>query len=174
MQDQNQTAQAAQNTAGETVMLPAQLTAHLKHSDMILFLSVTEEGQVVVKPVVPAGSYDIENNQAHLLGAVIVGELPNLLASANGKWTDADRYQALRMFATLGAADKDRFEKINLALQEYESTNKVNLSETTDPATYDAYANFLADALLVTHPEDVAQQPKELVIPGSGLILPLR
>lgn len=160
--------------AGNTVMLPQALANHLKQSDVILFINRDEHGATVIKPVTPLGAFDIENNAAHLLAAVVMHEMPNLQASANGDWTDADRYQALREFALLGNTDKDRFEAVNRALKEYETANSVNLAGAADPETYDAYANFLADAVLVTHPDDVAEQPKELVIPGSRIILPMR
>ena len=160
--------------AANIVMLPKELAEHLKASDAILFINRDERGGTVVKPVTPLGAFDVENNAAHLLTAVILAELPNLQASANGDWTDADRYQALREFALLGSTDKDRFEAINRSLKEYEEQHSINLAAPNEPETYDAYANFIADAVLVTHPDDVAEQPKELVIPGSRIILPLR
>lgn len=156
------------------VMLPQAMADHLKQSDITLFIFRDENGAAAVKPVTLLGQFDIENNAAHLLAAVIMAELPNLQASANGDWTDADRYQALRQFALLGANDKDRFEAVNRALKEYEESNGINLAAANEPETYDAYANFLCDVLLVTHPDDVAEQPKELVIPGSRIILPMR
>lgn len=168
MQDQNQ------QPTTDTVMLPAALAAHLKGADIVLFITRDEHGAAVVKPVTPLGAFDVEHNAAHLLAAVIMHELPNLQASANGDWTDADRYQALRQFALLANTDKDRFEAVNRAIKEYEESNGVNLAAPNDPETYDAYANFIADAVLVTDPADVAEQPKELVIPGSRLILPMR
>lgn len=175
MQDHEQTNPATiPPPAGDTVMLPQALAEHLKQSDVILFINRDENGAAVVKPVTPYASFDIENNAAHLLAAVIMSQLPDLQASANGDWTDADRYQALRQFALLAITDKDRFEAINKGIQEYESVNGVNLAAAGDPETYDAYANFIADAVLVTHPDDVAEQPKELVIPGSKIILPMR
>lgn len=157
-----------------TTMLPGVMAAHLKNADVVIFISRTEDEQVVVKPVVPGAAYDPEHNDAHMLMAVITHELPNLMAQANGTLTDSDRYQALRAFALLAKGDKDRFEQVNVGLQEYETKHKVNLAEATDPAAFDGYANFLADALLVTDPDEVAQQPKEIVIPGSLIILPLR
>lgn len=175
MQDpQNQQQDQQPEQRGAPVMLPAKLAEHLKQSDVILFISSTAEGRAVVKPVVPAELYDPENNPAHMLAAVIVHELPNLQASANGDWTDADRYQALREFAMLAVTDKDRFEAINRGIQEYEEKHGVNLAAPNEPEAYDAYANFIADAVLVTHPDDESQQQRELVIPGTRIILPMR
>lgn len=163
----------SQSTENGTVMLPAVMAEHLKTADVVIFLSCTEDGQVLVKPVVRGAAFDPESNGAHMLTAVITHELPNLMGQANGTLTDSDRYQALRQFALLAKTDKARFESVNVTLQEYEEEHKVNLAEATDPAAFDAYANFLADVLVVTHPEEVAKQPKEIVIPGSRIILPL-
>jgi hypothetical protein len=146
----------------------------LKAADVVIFLTVDEAGAVQFRPVVPGHQFDPATNQAHLLMQVISHELPNLMASAMGDLTDADRYQALRAFAQLASTDKDRFEKINAAMQEYEDKHGVNLKETKDPEAFDAYANFLADVLLVTHPDDESQQKKELIIPGTKIILPYR
>lgn len=155
-------------------LLPKQLAEHLTTASVVLFINNTESGGVEVKPVVPGQKYDPENNPAHLLMSVITHELPNLTAMANGEINDSVRYQALREFAMLAKSDKERFEAVNVALQEYESKHKVNLAEASDPAAFDDYADFLADALLVTDPEELAAQPKEIVIPGSRIILPLR
>lgn len=169
MQDQNPN----QPAAGDT-MLPKQLIDTLKAADVVIFLTVDDKGAVQVKPVVPGREYDPEGNQAHLLMSVITHELPNLMAQAMGDLTDADRYQALRMFAQLKGADKERFEKVNAAMQAYEDKYEVNLNEATEPEQFDAYANFLADVLLTTHPDDPSQQQKELIIPGTKIILPYR
>lgn len=159
--------------ANSHVMIPKQLMDELLAADVVIFLTVDDKGAVALKPVVPGRVFDPESNQAHLLMSVITHELPNLMAQAMGDLTDSDRYQALRQFAQLASTDKDRFEKVNAAMQEYEEKHKVNLNEAIDAATFDTYANFLADVLLTTHPDDPSQQRKELVIPGSKIILPL-
>lgn len=169
MQDQEQPKPQATD-----VLLPKQLVQQLVAADVVIFLTVDDSGAVQVKPAVPGNQYDPEHNQAHLLMAVITHELPNLIAQAMGDLTDSDRYQALRAFAQLATTDKDRFNQINEAMQAYEDTHKVNLSEAKDAETFDAYANFLADVLLTTHPDDPSQKQKELIIPGSKIILPMR
>ena len=156
------------------VMFPKDMVQQLVAADVVIFLTVDEKGAVQLKPVVPGKQFDPESNQAHLLTAVITHELPNLMAQAMGDLTDSDRYQALRQFAQLAGTDKDRFNKINEAMQAYEDQHGVNLKETTDPEKFDAYANFLADVLLTTHPDDPSQQQKELIIPGTKIILPMR
>lgn len=170
MQDQTPN----QPAAGKETMLPRQLVDQLKAADVVIFLTVDDKGAVQVKPVVPGTTYDPESNQAHLLMSVITHELPNLMAQAMGDLTDSDRYQALRQFAQLKTLDKERFEKVNEAMQVYEDKHKVNLNEAAEADDFDAYANFLADALLTTHPDDPSQQQKELIIPGTKIILPMR
>lgn len=156
------------------VMFPKELVAQLVAADVVIFLTVDDKGAVQLKPVVPGKEFAPDTNQAHLLMSVITHELPNLMAQAMGDLTDSDRYQALRFFAQLKTLDKDRFEKVNAAMQAYEDKHGTNLNEATDPEQFDAYANFLADVLLTTHPDDESQQKKELIIPGTNIILPMR
>src|SRR5437868_7136420 len=120
MEDQQKADQAQSDGVG-IKMLPRELVQAVLNADVTLLLTADKTiGTVDIKPIVPGAAYEPESNPAHLLMAVITSQLPDLLAMARGDITDAVRYQALRQFGQLGTTDKERFEKVNTALREYE------------------------------------------------------
>lgn len=131
--------------------LPAPFVERLKSADVVILVSSSETGGLVMQPVIAGGMYAPETVKSHAYVEAIYQEHANLLRRVNGEPSDSQRYQAAREFTVLSGTDPERFERVNAMLMQFEEDNPTAGEHPTEKEA-DNMADFLVYALAETAP----------------------
>jgi hypothetical protein len=130
--------------------IPQALLGRITAADALLLITITDDGKMEIAGVPKHPPFNPGLDASHALLQVIQDEYPNLVAKVAGEITDADRYRALRAFASLAHTNKDQFERVNAMFKDFEETLPPDAERTS--ADFDQIANFMVHALVETMP----------------------
>ncbi len=119
--------------------------------EAMIHLSTDDKGRIVMAGLF-GGDYAPATNQVHALMEVINQEFDYLMSKVAGRYTDADRFRALRDFGVLANTDKERFEVVNGMLNAFEDSKNLADESARTAADFVTIANFLCHALIETAP----------------------
>jgi hypothetical protein len=136
--------------------LPPAFVAELARADAVLVIGSSETKALSMRPII-ANEYQPDQVASHALVAAILADFDNLVRAVKGEPTDAQRFNALREFALMPQTDRERFERVNRMMQQYEEDNQ-QAGESPTQAEFERYADFLVHALIETAPLAAEQQ----------------
>lgn len=157
MEDQKQTDAAQAAAEHDQAPMPANHVAEIAQPEAIIHLGISEKGALTIAGLY-GGVFNPGQNIAHAFMQMVEQEHDYLMSRVLGKSTDADRFRALRDFASLAHTDKPRFDAVNQMLFAFEDSGAIPKEADRKEADFVTLANFLHDALIETAPADLTEQ----------------
>lgn len=130
--------------------------------EAVIHLARDASGRVVMAGLF-ASEYDPAGNPVHALMEVVNQEFDYLMSKVHGRYTDSDRFRALRDFAVLANKDKARFDVVNGMLQQFEDSKNLADEAARTEADFVTIANFLCHAMIETTPEVLTEADVERI-----------
>lgn len=132
--------------------LPPHLLEHIRAADVIVTIGSSEEDDraLFVRHLYAGGIKAPQEIASHAYATAIEQAHDDLVRQVRGEPTDAQRYRALREFATLASSDHDRFDKVNTMVQQFEDAEMAEDPAKRTGADHDRMADFLVHALAET------------------------
>lgn len=129
--------------------------------EAIIHLGIDDKGSLTVSGLF-ANEFAPASNIAHAFMQMVRDEHDYLMSRVLGRYTDADRFRALRDFAVIGNTDPARFEVVNELLQKFEEKSGMDPAQgKRSEADFVKMANFLCHAMIETKPEVLTEADQE-------------